>query len=52
MVDRADLILAVWDGRPGGTEETVKYAQYKGKDVTVINPNTLSVTKKSAKFSA
>lgn len=43
MVDEADYIIAVWDGRPGGTSKTVQYAQRQGKPVTVINPRTLTV---------
>lgn len=43
MVDQADHIIAVWDGRPSGTGKTVQYAQRQGKPVTVINPKTLSV---------
>lgn len=43
MVDEADYIIAVWDGRPSGTSKTVQYAQRQGKPVTVINPRTLTV---------
>lgn len=43
MVDQADHIIAVWDGRPSGTGKTVQYAQRQGKPVTVINPKTLAV---------
>lgn len=46
MVDHADEVLAVWDGRfgRGGTQETVKYAISKGKPVHVIDPSTLEFT--------
>ena len=43
MVDQADFIIAVWDGRPSGTGKTVQYAQRQGKPVTIINPKTMSV---------
>jgi hypothetical protein len=42
MVERADQILAVWDGRPprafGGTADFVEYARQLGVPVTVIWP--------------
>ena len=43
MVDQADFIIAVWDGRPSGTGKTVQYAQNQGKIVKVINPKSLMV---------
>lgn len=43
MVDQADYIIAVWDGRPSGTGKTVQYAQRQGKPVIAINPKTLKV---------
>ena len=43
MVDHADYIIAVWDGRPSGTGKTVQYAQRQGKPITVINPKTLAI---------
>lgn len=39
MVDNCDLLIAVWDGTPGGTANCVKYAQEKGKEIVRINPN-------------
>ena len=45
MVDNADRILAVWDGRlDGGTTYTVKYAQKQGKTVIRIDPITMTRT--------
>lgn len=35
MVDRSDLVLAVWDGSSGGTGNCVAYAQ--SKDKVIIN---------------
>ena len=42
MVDRANYIIAVWNGRAGGTQNTVLYAQNLGKRVSIINPNSLT----------
>ena len=42
MVDKADYVIAVWDGRPSGTGKTVKYAQKHCKEVSIINPQKLS----------
>jgi hypothetical protein len=43
MVDRCDLLLAIWDGEParglGGTGDIVAYATKTGKDVHVIWPS-------------
>lgn len=44
MVDAADIVLAVWDGKEwGGTWNTIKYARDKGKDIRYFpwhNSNT------------
>ena len=45
MVDHADYILAVWNGCPSGTGNTVRYAHKKGKPIIVINPVSLDVTR-------
>jgi hypothetical protein len=43
VADRADLLLAVWDGRPaggrGGTADIVTYARRTGTPVVVIWPD-------------
>lgn len=39
MVDRCDILLAIWDGTPGGTGNCIKYAQSKNKEIIFINPN-------------
>lgn len=41
MVDKADYIIAVWDGRPSGTGKTVQFAQRQGKPVIILNPKTM-----------
>lgn len=37
MVDNSDFVIAVWNGRTGGTGKTVRYAELKNVPVTVIN---------------
>lgn len=41
MINRADQILAVWDGSSGGTYNAVRYAEAKKKRVIRINPKEL-----------
>ena len=38
MVDRANLLLAVWDGSRSGTANCVRYAESKGVKVQRITP--------------
>ena len=38
MVELADAVLIIWDGRSKGTEYTLKYAQKKNKQVLLIQP--------------
>jgi uncharacterized phage-like protein YoqJ len=38
MVDNSNAMIAVWDGSPGGTANTIKYAQAKERPVLVIDP--------------
>lgn len=38
MVDRADKVIAVWDGTPGGTGNCVEYAKKTGKEILRIDP--------------
>ena len=38
MVDKADIVIAVWDGSSGGTGNCVKYAQKVGKSIVKLNP--------------
>lgn len=45
MVDQADALIAVWDGRPSGTGKTIRYAMEKNKPIHVIHPINLSVRK-------
>ena len=43
MVDNSDYVIAVWNGKPSGTENTVKYAKKKNKVVLLVNPQTLEI---------
>lgn len=45
MVDNSDYVIAVWNGKPSGTGNTVKYAMKNNKKVLLINPQTLEVDK-------
>ena len=39
MVDIADAVLVIWDGKSKGTRHTMEYAQKKGVPLQVINAN-------------
>ncbi len=41
MVDNSDLLVAVWDGTPGGTKNCVDYAISQNKTMIVIDPKKL-----------
>jgi len=41
MVDRTRIVLAVWDGRPGGTTDCVNYALKTGRYVVRLDPQEL-----------
>ena len=45
MVDNSDYIIAVWNGKPSGTGNTVKYAMKNNKVVLLVNPQTLEIEK-------
>ncbi len=38
MVDRAAIVLAVFDGTPGGTQYTLNYAMDKRRDILLLDP--------------
>ncbi len=45
LVDLADILLAVWDGKPaGGTAATVRYAQKQKREIIRIEPISLQIT--------
>lgn len=39
MVNHAGVVVAVWDGSPGGTGNCVKYAREKQRFIIQIDPN-------------
>ena len=39
MVDKSDLVFAVWDGSNGGTKNCIDYAKSINKEVFVLDPN-------------
>ncbi len=40
MVDKSDIVIAIWDGRTsGGTYNTIKYAKSLEKEIIQINPS-------------
>ena len=43
MVNNSDYVIAVWNGKPSGTGNTVKYATKNNKKVVLINPQTFEV---------
>lgn len=44
IVEEADLILAFWDGKSRGTQQTIAYAQQQGKEIKVILANDAEKT--------
>lgn len=38
MVDRSSLVIAVWDGSPGGTANCINYARCQGVRIWRIDP--------------
>lgn len=38
LVDHANFLIAVYDGKPGGTRYTVEYARKKGLEIVQIEP--------------
>ena len=38
MVENSALVIAIYDGKPGGTRNTVAYAEEKGREVWLIRP--------------
>ena len=45
MVDNSDYVIAVWNGKPSGTGNTVKYARKNNKMVLLVDPQTLEIEK-------
>ena len=38
MVNNSDIVIALYNGKPSGTGNTLKYAKEKGRKVKIINP--------------
>ena len=38
MVTKCDVVIAIWNGKPSGTYNTIKFAKEYGKKVRVIDP--------------
>ena len=45
MVDNSNYVIAVWNGKPSGTGNTVKYAMKNNKMVLLVDPQTLEIEK-------
>ncbi len=43
MVDHCKYIIAVYNGKKGGTGYTIDYGKRKERKITVINPETLEI---------
>jgi uncharacterized phage-like protein YoqJ len=41
LAENCDLLLAVFDGKRGGTMQTVEYAKKLGRKITIIDPATM-----------
>ena len=46
MVNKSDILIAVYNGRLSGAMEAVTYAKLQGKTIFSIDPETLEVTDK------
>lgn len=42
MVDNAVRLIAIFDGSPGGTANTIQYASQKGRELFILPPNAPS----------
>ena len=47
MVEQSAHMIAVFHGQPGGTANTVNYAETQGLHIVIINPNDLSRDEKT-----
>ncbi len=37
MVEQSDVVIAVWNGKPSGTGNTIRFAKENGCKVRIIN---------------
>ena len=47
MVDCSDVVIAVWDGKSGGTANCVRYAKQKKRTIYYVDPATLQVRRQA-----
>ena len=45
MVDNSDYVIAVWNGKPIGTGNTVKYAMEEGKEIYCVNTIMFNISR-------
>ncbi len=45
MIDSSSLLIAVYDGAPGGTQNTVRYAKDRGLDLWLLQPGNHDIRK-------
>ena len=38
MVDHSAVVIAVWNGKPSGTGNTIRFAKERGCKIKIINP--------------
>ena len=51
MVDESDLVIAVYDGKKGGTGYTVGYARDKKRSLWILDPYECTFTREEGLFS-
>ena len=39
MVEHSSLVIACYNGKPGGTKNTLRFAQESGCKIHIINPD-------------
>jgi len=39
MVDKSSVVIAIWNGKPSGTGNTVRFAKENGCKIKIINPD-------------
>ena len=39
MVTKADVVIALWNGNPSGTSNTIQMAKNQGKKIRVVDPS-------------
>lgn len=52
MVKESDLVIAVYDGKKGGTSYTVNYARKKNRDLWIIDPKDFGIRREEGLFTS